>query len=160
MKAEFINPFVGAAYDIIKMVTQTQASKGELALANSPIRGNEVNVVIGVTGDLAGQIILCMSEATALEFATKMLMNLATETFNELAKSAICELGNMILGNAVTNLGDNGYFCTLTPPTLFIGKDVAVSTQVLRFLVVPLETEFGAITINVALQEKPGKGGY
>ena len=155
MKAEFINPFVGAAYDIIKMVTQTQASKGELALANSPIRGNEVNVVIGVTGDLAGQIILSMSEATALTFASKMLMNLATESFNELAKSAICELGNMILGNAVTALGDKGYFCNLTPPTLFIGKDVVVSTQVLRFLVVPLETEFGAITINVALQEKP-----
>ena len=155
MKAEFINPFVGAAYDIIQMVTQTEAGKGELALASSPIHGDEVNVVIGVTGDLAGQIILCMSEATALAFATKMLMNLATETFNELAKSAICELGNMILGNAVTDLGDKGYFCNLTPPTLFIGKDVVVSTQVLRFLVVPLETEYGAITINVALQEKP-----
>lgn len=154
MKVEFINPFVGAAYDVLKKVTQTEAAKGELALANSPIHGNEVNVVIGVTGDLAGQIILCMSQATALAFATKMLMNLATETLNELAKSAICELGNMILGNAVTDLSDKGYFCTLTPPTLFIGKDVVVSTQILRFLVVPLETEYGAIAINIALQEK------
>ena len=137
MKAEFINPFVGAAYDIIKRVAAVEATKGELSLANSPVRGDEVNVVIGVTGDLTGQIIFCLSEATALVFASKMLMNLTTDSFNELAKSAICEMGNMILGRAVTTLGERGYFCTLTPPALFIGKNVVVSTQVLKFLVIP-----------------------
>lgn len=154
LKAEFINPFVGAAYDILKRVTQTEASKGELAVANSPVHGDEVNVVIGVTGDLTGQIILCLSEATALVFASKMLMNLTTDSFNELAKSAICEMGNMILGRAVTALGERGYFCTLTPPALFIGKNVVVSTQILKFLVIPLETEYGPLKINAALQEK------
>lgn len=154
LKAEFINPFVGAAYDIIKRVAAVEATKGELSLANSPVRGDEVNVVIGVTGDLTGQIIFCLSEATALVFASKMLMNLTTDSFNELAKSAICEMGNMILGRAVTTLGERGYFCTLTPPALFIGKNVVVSTQVLKFLVIPLETKYGPITINAALQEK------
>lgn len=156
MKAEFINPFVGAAYDVIKKVAKIEATKGELALANSPIRGNEVNVVIGVTGDLTGQIIFCLSEATALVFASKMLMNLTTDSLNELAKSAICEMANIILGNAVTALGERGYFCNLTPPALLIGKDVIVSTQVLKFLVIPLETKEGRITINVALQENLG----
>ena len=110
LKAEFINPFIGAAYDIIKRVTEIEATKGELSLANSPVRGDEVNVVIGVTGDLKGQIIFCLSEATALVFASRMLMNLTTETFNELAKSAICEMANMILGRAVTSLSERGLF--------------------------------------------------
>lgn len=154
MKAEFINPFIGAAYDIIKRVTEIEATKGELSLANSPVRGDEVNVVIGVTGDLKGQIIFCLSEATALVFASRMSMNLTTETFNELAKSAICEMANMILGRAVTSLSERGYFCTLTPPALLLGKNVVVSTQVLKFLVIPLETKYGPITINAALQEK------
>lgn len=154
LKAEFINPFIGAAYEIIKRVTEIEATKGELSLANSPVRGDEVNVVIGVTGDLKGQIIFCLSEATALVFASRMLMNLTTETFNELAKSAICEMANMILGRAVTSLSERGYFCTLTPPALLLGKNVVVSTQVLKFLVIPLETKYGPITINAALQEK------
>jgi chemotaxis protein CheX len=156
LKAEFINPFVGAAYDVIKKVAGIEATKGELAVANSPIRGDEVNVVIGVTGDLTGQIIFCLSEATAQVFSSKMLMNLTTDSLNELAKSAICEMGNMILGNAVTALSERGYFCTLTPPALLIGKEVVVSTQVLKFLVIPLETKYGRLTINVALQENRG----
>jgi len=156
LKAEFINPFVGAAYEVIKNVAKFEARKGELAIVNSPVKGDEVNVVIGVTGDLTGQIIFCLSEATALVFASKMLMNLMTDSLNELAKSAIGEMGNMILGNAVTALGERGYFCNLTPPALLIGKDVFVSTQVLKFLVIPLETKAGCITINVALQENLG----
>ncbi len=153
MKAVYINPFLNAAYNVIKDVAGLEARKGELRLESSPIKGNEVNVVIGVTGDLTGQIIFCLTEETALVLASKMLFALATDTFDELAKSAIGELGNMIIGNAVTELAGKGYICDLTPPALFIGRNVTVSTAAAQFLVIPFEMDIGKLDINVALQE-------
>jgi chemotaxis protein CheX len=153
LKAEFINPFVGAAFNVIKTIGETEVVKGELGLTSSPIKGDEVNVVIGVTGDLTGQVIFCLSEKTALALASKMLMELSTDSLDELAKSAVGELGNMIIGNAVTALGDKGFFCNLTPPALFIGKDVLVSTKCPQFLIIPLQTKLGALQINVALED-------
>lgn len=153
MKAVYINPFLSATYNVIKVIADTEAVKGELSLGSSPIKGDEVNVVIGVTGDLTGQIIFCLSEKTARVLASKMLFALSTDTFGELAKSAIGELGNMIIGNAVTELVDKGLICDLTPPALFIGKDVTVSTASSQFLVIPFEMDLGKLNINVALQE-------
>ena len=153
MKAVYINPFLNAAYNVIKDIAGVEATKGELSLGSSPIKGDEVNVVIGVTGDLTGQIIFCLTEKTALVLASKMLFTLATDTFDELAKSAIGELGNMIIGNAVTELAEKGFICDLTPPALFIGKNVTVSTAVSQFLVIPFQTNFGKLDINVALKE-------
>lgn len=154
MKAEFVNPFVGAAFDVLKSLGINEVVKGELGVNVSPIKGGEVNVVIGVTGDLIGQIIMFLSEETALALASKMLMELPTESFDELAKSAIGELGNMVIGNAVTSLGNNGYICSLTPPALFMGRDVIVSTRDMNFLVIPLQTGFGELKLNVALRER------
>jgi chemotaxis protein CheX len=154
VKAEFVNPFVGAAFDVLKSLGIDSVTKGELGVTVSPVKGGEVNVVIGVTGDLIGQIIMFLSEETALALASKMLMELPTESFDELAKSAIGELGNMVIGNAVTTLGDNGYICNLTPPALFMGRDVIVSTKDMNFLVIPLQTGFGDLKLNVALRER------
>ena len=41
---------------------------------------------------------------------------------DELSGSAICELGNMILGNAATVFSTKGLSIDITPPSLCIGK--------------------------------------
>lgn len=153
MKVEFINPFVAAAFMVLEQVAKTKVSRGKLSLKSSPIEGNSVNTVIGVTGDITGQVIYCMSTETAQKIASVMLMGMPVDDFDEIGKSAISELGNIITGNAATELGNNGYACSITPPTLFMGKEVLVSTIDLQILVIPVMTELGEITINVALKE-------
>lgn len=153
MRAELINPFLGASFKVLKSLGNENIKKGELGLASSPVKGDEVNSTVGVTGDLLGQVIFCMSQQTASQVASTMLLGLPITTFDELAKSAICEFSNIVTGNAVTELGDKGLFCNLTPPTLFVGKDVLLSTKDLGFLVIPLETGFGDIKVYIALRE-------
>ena len=152
VRVEFINPFVSAAYWVFENMLQITPEKGQLRLQQSPLQGKEINTVIGVTGDVVGQVIYCMDSTTALKFASIMLMGLEVTELDEIVKSAINELGNMITGNAATGLGDNGFSCNLTPPTMFMGKDVVVSTKDVQILVIPLLTEYGEVTINVALR--------
>lgn len=153
MKAEFINPFVSATYTVFERMGQTKVEKGKLSLTASPIHGKEINTVIGVTGTILGQVIYSMSTATALKIASTMLMGMPVEELDEIAKSAISELGNMITGNAASEMGNSGFACSITPPTLFMGSDVLVSVKDVQILVIPLETNLGEIIIYVALRE-------
>jgi chemotaxis protein CheX len=153
MKVEFINPFVSAAFMVLEKLGKTKVSKGTLSLAPSPIAGMDVNTVIGVTGDISGQVIYSMSTDTAQKLASVMLMGLPISDFDEIAKSAISELGNIITGNAATELGNNGFCCNITPPSLFMGKEVKVSIKDLQILLIPVTTDLGEIDIYVALKE-------
>lgn len=153
VKADLINPFFKAAIKIINEMTNVEVSKGELSLAYSPVKGDKVNTTIGVTGDLLGQIILCMSEKAAMVLSTNMLFGLEVSIFDELSRSAICELANIITGTAISELGDMGLICHITPPTLFMGKEVVVSAKNLGFLIIPLLSGIGDIKICIALME-------
>lgn len=156
MKADLINPFLAAAYDILKRMGKTQATRGQLSLASSPVSGDEVNATVGVTGDLLGQVVFCMAEKTAIKLASNMLKGLPVVALDELAKSAISEFSNIVTGNAVGELGSRNFICSITPPTIFVGKEVTVSAKDMDFLVIPLQTELGDVKIYIALRESDG----
>ena len=65
----------------------------------------------------------------------------------------MAELGNIITGNAAIGLSENGFNCILTPPTLLTGKELIVTTFT-PVLNIPFSTDFGMVTVHVALRER------
>ena len=156
MRAEFINPFLVAGAQVLESFIGSSPSPGQLAVRSATFTTQQVSIVIGVTGVVQGQAVYGLSLVTATKLAASMsAMPLAT--FDEMASSAIAELGNMISGHATTLLSEAGYECQITPPTLIRGANVEISTST-PALVVPLYTDFGKIEINVALKEAAGSG--
>jgi chemotaxis protein CheX len=153
MKAEFVNPFASAVLMVFQKEFGMNVMRDSLALQQGPLRGADVNTIIGVTGQLEGQVIYTFEERVALRIASA-LMGEAVEELDELAKSAVAELGNIITGNAAIGLSENGYNCILTPPTLLTGKELIVTTFT-PVLNVPFSTDFGSVTVHVALRERP-----
>lgn len=152
MKAEFINPFASAMLHVFQKEFDMGVMREPLNLQQGPLTGGEVNIIVGVTGPLEGQVIYTFSDRAALKIASALMMEEVT-TLDELAKSALAELGNMITGNAAIGLSENGYACTLTPPTLLTGKELIVTTFS-PVLNVPFASDFGVITIHIALRER------
>lgn len=153
MKAEFVNPFASAMVMVFQKEFGMNVMRDSLALQQGPLRGADVNTIIGVTGQLEGQVIYTFDERVALRIASA-LMGEAVEELDELAKSAVAELGNIITGNAAIGLSENGYNCILTPPTLLTGKELIVTTFT-PVLNIPFSTDFGNVTVHVALRERP-----
>lgn len=153
MKAEFVNPFASAVVMVFQKEFGMNVMRDSLALNQGPLRGADVNTIIGVTGQLEGQVIYTFEERVALRIASA-LMGEAVEELDELAKSAVAELGNIITGNAAIGLSENGYNCILTPPTLLTGKELIVTTFT-PVLNIPFSTDFGSVTVHVALRERP-----
>ncbi|MBP7891943.1 MAG: chemotaxis protein CheX [Firmicutes bacterium] len=153
MKAEFVNPFASAMLMVFQKEFGMNVMRDSLALQQGPLRGADVNTIIGVTGQLEGQVIYTFEERVALRIASA-LMGEVVEDLDELAKSAVAELGNIITGNAAIGLSENGYNCILTPPTLLTGKELIVTTFT-PVLNIPFSTDFGSVTVHVALRERP-----
>ena len=153
MKAEFVNPFASAMVMVFQKEFGMNVMRDSLALQQGPLRGADVNTIIGVTGQLEGQVIYTFDERVALRIASA-LMGEAVEELDELAKSAVAELGNIITGNAAIGLSENGYNCILIPPTLLTGKELIVTTFT-PVLNIPFSTDFGSVTVHVALRERP-----
>ncbi|MCG9896052.1 MAG: chemotaxis protein CheX, partial [Fimbriimonadaceae bacterium] len=154
MKAEHITPFVSASLSVIETLTGAKPQRGQLTARPSIFTTQQVNIVCGIPGQVEGQVIYGMSIVTADKMASKML-GAPVVTFDQLAASAIAELGNMISGNAMTLLAGQGVSCDITPPTIVKGSNVKISTLDIPALVIPLRVEgVGDLEINVSMQER------
>jgi len=151
MRVEFVNPFVSAAYTVFEAVMGNRPERGQIAIRAATFTTQQVTIVAGVNGQVNGTALYGMSVITAQKIASSMI-GAEVNGLDEMAWSALSELGNMITGNAATLLSQNGYNLDITPPSVIKGVDVEVSTRV-PALVVPLSTAFGRVEINVALEE-------
>lgn len=139
MKAEYINPFIVAAQNVVKAATNEEMSIGKLSIKSNPIMTSDVVSLIGITGKVEGQVIFSFTENVAKNIASKMMMGAEVPVLNDIAKSAICELTNMILGNTATSFYEQGTIVDITPPSLLIGKDISISTVKGDFVCIPLQ---------------------
>ncbi|MGM0508374.1 MAG: chemotaxis protein CheX [Fusobacteriota bacterium] len=152
MKVEYINPFIEATFDILKQVASVSPKKGKLQMKNEPVPSYGVTVLVGVVGEVKGQVVYSLSIEAAKKLAEKMMMGMPVEEFDEMAKSAISELGNMITGTASTKLAGQGLDVDISPPTLITGSNVSISATDIQTIVVPVESSLGDFEINIALE--------
>lgn len=153
MKVEYINPFVSASFSVLQQCLGVQPTKGQLAMRPAVFTSQQCNIITGVTGGIEGQVIYGMSLITADRIASTMIGQ-PIRTFDQLAASAIAELGNMITGNAMSLLSETGYVCDITPPTIIRGTNVKLSTLAIPALVIPICIEQGEIEMTVSLRER------
>lgn len=153
MKAEYINPFIKASKEILTQMTQINFQVGRPTLKSSPFSANNIIIMIGITGDIKGQAILSLDKSMALNVVSKMMGGMEVTELNDISKSALSELGNMILGNSATLLFNAGVKVDITPPTLMIGDNLSVSSNQMQVISVPLESDGSVIELNIFIKE-------
>jgi chemotaxis protein CheX len=155
MRAEFINPFLAAATQVLESELGSAPKRGSIGLQRSAYTSDEVTTVVAVTGSVQGMVLISMPEATARGMVGVM-MGQDFPHFDALAQSGIGEIGNVITGRAAVLLAEAGFPSDLAPPMLIVGKGTMLSTLDVQRLVSPLETEFGPIEVQVALRDAAG----
>ena len=146
ISADHINPFLMAAKKVFQDMcfVQVQIQKPGLKEANFG-KGTWV-IIIGVTGEMKGQVLLAMSEEDACSIASKMCM-MEVKEIDDFAASALSELGNMIMGNASTVFSSNGVGIDITPPTLSHGEVSFTNTYT------PLTFDTTTVELYLALKQ-------
>ena len=159
MRVEYINPFVEAAFNVLKEVLQTDVKRGDLFLKSTTMQIQGVAALVGLAGDVEGRVLFDMTKDTALSVASSMNGE-EMKVMDDMVKATITELANMITAQAVTKLHDLGFKFDLTPPALFTGDNMEISNNLeVEALIVPMQLgpggKDGRLEINVVIRERP-----
>lgn len=118
MKSENVNAFVQGAQSTLATVCGSSCKLGKLFVKKAPYDGLAISVVIGITGELSGEVIYTMDMNCGLYLASKVMMGMPVPTLDDMAKSAVSELANMISGRTAITLFNQGVTVDITTPTL------------------------------------------
>ncbi|HPC99945.1 MAG TPA: chemotaxis protein CheX [Acetivibrio sp.] len=141
MNVEYINPFIEASQSVLKQIAKIDARLGEVYIKTSPYTGDNILIFVGLTGKIRGQAIFAMSKKVALIIASNMMGGAEIIELDEISKSALSELTNMILGNTATILYNRGIGIEITPPSFLMGDNMQISPTKMKTICIPLRFE-------------------
>ncbi|NLZ47700.1 MAG: chemotaxis protein CheX [Clostridiales bacterium] len=154
MKVEYINPFIEASLEVISQTTNMKPTIGKVFVKNNSYNGDGVVIFIGLTGKINGNVVLSLSKNLALNIASAMMGGMPVIELDEISKSAIAELANMILGNTASIFYKNGIGIDITPPTVLTGENINLTPTKSVTVCIPLNFQGGeSLEIDVSYQK-------
>ena len=127
MDAKIVNALIGSVYETIRDVLRVEPKLGKPSAVTHIEIPHSVVTVIGITGGMEGSLIYSFSSETALRVVSAM-MGMEYGQLDELAMSAIGELGNMTAGKLAMKLEALGKHVDITPPTVVSGRDLRIKS--------------------------------
>lgn len=153
MNVEYINPFIEASQTIFRQIASMEAKLGKVYLKTSPYRSEDIIIMVGLTGKIRGQANFSMKKEFGLKLASNMMMGMPVTELDDMSKSAIAELANMIMGNAATLLYNRGIQIDITPPSLLTGENIHISQSRMRTICIPLLVGDDTVELDISTEE-------
>jgi CheY-specific phosphatase CheX len=150
MRMELIQPFINAADAVFAESLQAPTNIVDLTMEEETYRRKGVAAMIAIKGDIEGRIILDLAPEVAMKVASQ-LAGAAVQENEQVVRETVCELANMVIGNSVTLLNDQGFRFKVFPPEIHdsaqgIGGNVETEAMVLC-----IETPCGEVYLNIAM---------
>lgn len=152
MNNTIYTPFSTAACDVFSMLLNLEADAGTpISEQTNRNYKDTVNIMIGITGDLSGEVYYCIPKRTTLEMV-KLMCGMEFEEVDEMVTSAMGEVANIISGNALTGLSEQNISCDLTPPKILYGESLPVSGTDNQLLSTMVKSDIGNVEVNIILE--------
>jgi chemotaxis protein CheX len=116
------------------------------------VPSNQVSVILGINGQLNGQIICSINEQTAKNIVGVMMGGMTIDLLDDMGWSAIQEFGNWVAGTTATELSKEDVIIDVTPPIINEGSSNFRTNKL--FITVPLETRIGLIDVHISVKEE------
>lgn len=150
MRMELIQPFINAADAVFSESLQGPTKIGGLSMDENAYRRKGVAALIAIKGDIEGRVILDLAPEVALKVASVLAGVHVTES-EQVVRETVCELANMVIGNSVTLLNDQGFRFKVFPPEIHMNQEGLAGTADTEAMVLCLDTSCGEIYLNIAM---------
>ncbi|MCB2359145.1 chemotaxis protein CheX [Clostridium estertheticum] len=152
MDVNHINPVLESFNIILPQLGLNDIKKNGISVKGKYIKSKGVVIIIGIIGDVKGNIIYGMSVETAKKIASIMMMGAPVDNFDELPQSAISELVNMLTANVAMNFSNDNINIDISTPTLIEG-DFTASSNADKVLCVEMSVDGMIIEVNISLEK-------
>ncbi len=150
MRMELIQPFINAADAVFAESLQAPTKIMDLSMDEDAYRRKGIAALIAIKGDIEGRVILDLSPEVAMKVASQ-LAGTEIEASEQVVKETVCELANMVIGNSVTLLNDQGFHFKVFPPEIHMNDTGLAGSADTEALVICIETPCGEIYLNIAM---------
>jgi chemotaxis protein CheX len=150
MRMELIQPFINAADAVFAESLQAPTKIVDLEMDQEAYRRKGVAALIAIKGDIEGRVILDLSPEVALKVASQ-LAGTEVEASEQVVRETVCEMANMVIGNSVTLLNDQGFHFKVFPPEIHMDETGLTSSADTEALVICIETPCGNVYLNIAM---------
>ncbi len=154
LRVEYINPFIEASLDVVNQTTGLKPTIGRVFTRSTPHIGNLVIIMIGITGEISGSVVLSLSKQLACRIASAMMFGMPVPELDEMAKSAIAELANMVMGHTANIFYKANMSIDITPPTVLTCENMELTPAKAVTVCVPLNFDDGeSLHIDISYKE-------
>jgi len=150
MRMELIQPFISAADAVFAESLQAPTNIVDLSMDENAYRRKGIAALIAIKGDIEGRVILDLSPEVAMKVASQ-LAGEEVATSEQVVKETVCEMANMVIGNSVTLLNDQGFRFKVFPPEIHVDETGLAGSADTEALVICIETPCGNIYLNIAM---------
>lgn len=153
LDTDFVNPFLDAALNVLKVQASITATAGKLAIKKpEEAFTGDISGVIGIVSEsFNGSVVISFPEATFL----KVMGGMLGETYTTMTKDILDgagELTNMIFGQAKIILNDKGYGIKTALPSVVSGKDHKLQALTKGpVVVIPFDSNAGPFFVEICL---------
>jgi chemotaxis protein CheX len=151
MKMELIQPFINAADAVLAQTLQCSTRVSDVAMDEEEYRRKGMAATVVIHGDIEGRVIFDIESPTATKVASALAGSEVQES-DDLVRETVCELANLVVGNAVTSLNDQGFRFKIDPPQVHSSEQGMKSTEDTEALVMVFSTPAGNVFMNVAMR--------
>lgn len=152
MDVKHINPFLDSFASVMPQLGLMDVKKNGIALKGRFIESPGVMIIVGIMGDIKGNVIYGTTIENAKKIASAMMMGMPVDELGELAQSAISELTNMLTANAAINFSKEDININISTPTLMYGEFTANSSSD-KVLCVQMLINDMLFEVNIALEK-------
>jgi chemotaxis protein CheX len=150
MRMELIQPFINAADAVFAESLQAPTKIVDLTMDENTYRRKGVAALISIKGDIEGRVILDLAPEVAMRVAGHLAGNPMPES-EQVVCETVCELANMVIGNSVTLLNDQGFRFKVFPPEIHMSEEGLAGSADTEAMVLCIETPCGEIFLNIAM---------
>jgi chemotaxis protein CheX len=150
MRMDLIQPFIGSLDAVLAEMMNAPAKIVDLTMEEEGYRRKGLAAVVTFKGQIEGRIVLDMEPQAAASVAG-YLAGGEVNPEESIVREAVCELANMVIGNAVTQLNDRGFHFKVYPPALLTEEQCAKAGQDSEATILCFETLKGNVHLNIAM---------
>ena len=151
MRMELIQPFINASDAVLAETLKCSTRVGDVSMDEEVYRRKGMAALVGVSGDIEGRVIFDIETPTAARVASA-LAGMEVAESDEMVRETVCELANLVIGNAVTSLNDQGFRFKIRPPEVHSADEGMKSSEDTEAVVMYFETPAGNVFMNIAMR--------
>lgn len=151
MKMELIQPFINAADAVLAGTLRCNTRIGDVSMDEVVYRRKGMAALVNVSGDIEGRMIVDIEPPTAAKLASA-LAGMEVAESDEMVRETVSELANLVIGNAITSLNDQGFRFKIHPPEVHTAEEGFPGSEDTEALVMFFETPAGNVYMNIAMR--------